>query len=379
MRPLSLTQTFTSKTAHLLYDNTGFNEEEIVRLAHDFHCRDLEALTLGLCVVHQDVSNNALPTIHRGLFGGDDTMAVSTLWGRVERELMRHFMQPMLTQLHRRFELADEFLPNVVFLLDGTTIDVRMHESQKGHKGYNANFQVLHDVSGELMTYAGPFSGRLPDNRNFNKWESDTLRVNGFCDPRCITELSFPHGRHELILADGIYKANVHCMVPYEGVPDQPQPTAARQLRTQMCYNRHAKIVRSRVERRYSALKSHNLVQRTDRTITTIALLWRLLWNAEMVRINLKKERGQPSSAVDELCDGRGRDFGDCCTCNWSGMWYAGHPERDSILAYRDAYREYIWGRTNGVMRISHISAHASKSRKMTQQQRIANGETLQF
>jgi len=71
MRPLR----FDRRTAHLLFANTGFNEEEIVRLACDFHCRDLEALTLGLCVVHQDTSNTALPTIHRGLFGGDDTLA----------------------------------------------------------------------------------------------------------------------------------------------------------------------------------------------------------------------------------------------------------------------------------------------------------------
>jgi len=117
-----------------------------------------------------------------------------------------------------------------MYILDGTSIDERMHESQKGHqKGFNANFKILHDVSGELKTYAGPFSGRLPDNQNFNEWDLDTLRVSGFCDLRCITKLSFPHGRHELLHARPRHSP-CDGKGPEESRRDYVQPTLSGQL-----------------------------------------------------------------------------------------------------------------------------------------------------
>ena len=61
-----------------------------------------------------------------------------------DKEITRAFFHaPMLDKVHRRYELADPYLHNVVYLLDGTTIDVRMHHSQEGHKGRNANFRTM--------------------------------------------------------------------------------------------------------------------------------------------------------------------------------------------------------------------------------------------
>jgi len=369
---------FSREAAAQLEGNTGFNDQVVSSLAKKFNSQDVEALTLALCIAHQNCKNVTLPTIYRGIFGGQP-VPVSTLAGRVDRELLRHFNVPMLTQLHRRYDLADGVFHNCVYLLDGTTVDVRLHDSQAGHKGWNANFQVLHDVSGEFITYSGPYSGRLPDCRNFNGDPTDVLRVTGFCDPACITPLRFPHKQDEIIVADGIYKANLHCMVPYEGIDADPDPTRPLETRKKMCFNRHMKIVRSRVERRYAAFKGHNMFQSTARTVTAVALFWRVTWNAEMEKINLDKDQGQPTSVVDEVYDGRARYLGEDCQCDWNGMWYANHPSRHRFLQYRDAYCEYLWSTTNGRMRISRISANASKVRRANHQHRVAAGEHLQF
>ena len=113
MQPL----TFSAETESQLLANTGFEAGEILELARIFQRERHRGAHDG--PVHHapgPVECRSPDGFSRtGLFGGA-SKPVSTLWQRVDRELVRHFRKPMLTQLHRRYDLSDPIITNAVYL-----------------------------------------------------------------------------------------------------------------------------------------------------------------------------------------------------------------------------------------------------------------------
>ena len=92
---------------------------------------------------------------------------------------------------------------------------------------------------------------------------------------------------------------------------------------------------RARIERKFGQLDRHKFFHYCLRTVATVALMFRLMWNGEII-----KARCSPSLAYrDELVLSStiARNLSPRCTCNWVGMWPATHIMRTALTDYRDA------------------------------------------
>ena len=115
-----------------------------------------------------------------------------------------------------------------------------------------------------------------------------------FCSPEYVTPLTFPHRKNECIGMDGGYKANLHAFVPYEGVDPLATDVTSRKRRL---WNYLFSLVRARIERKFGELDRHKFFHFCTRTVTTVALMFRMMWNAEVI-----KAREAPTTAYqDEL------------------------------------------------------------------------------
>ena len=265
----------------------------------------------------------------------------------------------MLTRVNERFAQSDPEMSNVTCLADGTSVNIKMPDRESGFKGKCANFQVLTMLNADLMTYSGPFTGRLTDCRNFCEDATDAERTK-FCDPSFVTRLSFDHNVKECIGIDGIYKANLHSFVPYEGVNEHATDVTSKKRRM---WNYLFTLCRARIERKFGELDRHKFFHYCLRTVTTVALMFRLMWNAEII-----KARQNPSMAYqDELVPSSAvaRSLGPKCDCNWSGMWPVSHPMRTVITQYRDALcDDYVLRHPERDVRPPRPSKHESDAKK---------------
>ena len=267
----------------------------------------------------------------------------------------------MLNREGDRFKIADPDLGNITCICDGTSVNVRLPDTEYGFKGKCDNYQVFATLDGEPMTYAGPFLGRLPDSRNFVEDPADHDRTRR-CPPEYVTKLTMVHFEDEVISMDGNYKANVHSMVPYEALTVHVPPgTPAFQHthRAKQLWNYVFGLRRARIERKFGHFDRHRFFHYTLRSTPMIALMFRAMWNAELIKRRLQ---GPSLNYREELCDGRllGRQWGQVCTCQWSGLWYAGNPKRTQFLAYRDILRDAYVATHGLVARVSRYSQNES-------------------
>ena len=176
---------------------------------------------------------------------------------------------------------------------------------------------------------------------------------------------------------DGGYKATLHSFIPYEAQKDQGSPEYAAMSplervmnRMNRCWNHVFGIRRSRIERTFGELDRHRFIHYTLRSPWMVALLFRLIWNAEIMKIlkgeEARTQQGRPPYECyeTELYPGTQlrREFGPVCTCRWTGAWYAGHPKRMQVLQYRDILRNAYWLSSGGRVRASRLSAHSSRA-----------------
>jgi len=219
------------------------------------------------------------------------------------------------------------------------------------------------------MAYSGPWTGRLTDVRNFCQ-DQDAERKK-YCPEEYITNFDFEHGQDEAFASDGIYKANLHCIVPYETEKltdaefDLLSVAQQRRIREEQLWNKVFSYRRARIERRFGQLDRHRFFHYTLRSIPMIALLYRAMWNAEIIKQEI--EASPSPNYADELLPGKRvvRHFGDACTCAFDGMWYSGHPKRTQFLAHRDDLRR-AYVTTNGMsVREGRPSRHESKADTM--------------
>jgi len=349
---------------------TGFTLDVVRKLCDDFGLVKDEgrSLAAGLTMMHTDCSNEQLCVIYKGLFY--EEVAVSTLFERVVRVLNKMFEQPMKTRCLERFNMADPVLGNITCILDGTALMVRLQGSEHGFKGKCANFQVFCTLDGELMTYSGPWTGRLTDIRNY--CQDDDAERKKHCPEHLITSLNFVHYEDEAFSCDGIYKASLHCIVPYQTAKTTDAEFSAlttaqqRTVQEQQLWNQVVCYRRSRIERRFGQLDRHRFFHYTLRSIPMTALLFRAMWNAELT----SREIEGPSSLYSgELWPSQlvQRHFGAVCTCNFNGMWYAGHPKRAQFDKHRDDLCQAYIAKEGMSTRMPRPSGHQSMREKVEQ------------
>jgi len=155
-------------------------------------------------------------------------------------------------------------------------VNVRLHGSEHGFKGKCGNYQIFCTLDGELMAYSGPWTGRLTDIRNFCQDDDAERKVH--CPDDLITTFTFRHFEDEGFCSDGIYKANLHCIVPcvtqrmtdaeFAALP----PHLQRRTRQEQLWNRVVCYRRSRIERRFGQLDRHRFFHYTLRSIPMMAL-----------------------------------------------------------------------------------------------------------
>lgn len=344
---------------------TGFTVEVI-----DEFCRVFEItgekvadLVLGLTMMHTDCSNEQLAVYAFAMLMVH--IPTSTIMDRVIKILQNVFKKPMLNREGDRFKIADTLLGNITCICDGTSVMKRAPDSDFGFKGKCDNYQVFSTLDGELMTYAGPFLGRLTDARNFVEDPADHERTMR-CLPEYVTHLTMVHFEEEVIAMDGIYKANVHSMVPYENVAvvvPPGTPAFQHEHRSKQVWNYVFSLRRARIERKFGQLDRHRFFHYTLRSTSMVALMFRAMWNAELIKRRLD---GASLNYSDELCDGRllGRQWGQVCACHWAGMWYAGGAKRRQFLRYRDILRDAYVANHGLVARVSRPSQHESLADK---------------
>ena len=153
---------------------TGFTVEVI-----DEYCRVFDILgekvadlVLGLAMMHTNCTNAQLAVYAFAMLMKH--IPQSTIMERVVKILQEVFNKPMLNREGDRFRIADPLLGNITCIVDGTSVNRRGPDSDYGFKGKCDNFQVFSTLDGELMTYSGPFLGRLTDARNFVEDPTDT-------------------------------------------------------------------------------------------------------------------------------------------------------------------------------------------------------------
>lgn len=313
-------------------------------------------LVAALTVMHTNCTDEQLCVFFMGIFG--QNVPRSTLADRVTKMNQYIFDQPMLSRETERFSMADPNMANVTAIGDGTSVNVRLPDRESGFKGKCTNFQVLTKLNGDLMIYSGPFTGRLTDSRNFCEDPTDAERIK-FCPARLVTRLTFPHRKNECMGMDGAYKANLHGFVPYEAVPEDATDVPNRKKRL---WNYLFALRRSRIERKFGQLDRHKFFHYCLRTVSTVALMFRLMWNAEII-----KARATPSLAyADELVQSStlARDLGPACDCNWAGMWPVTHPQRVALTTYRSALCDDYVAKNGFEVRITRPSQHESKAKK---------------
>ena len=180
-----------------------------------------------------------------------------------------------------------------------------------------------------------------------------------FCDPNYVTPLTFPHKKNECIGMDGGYKANLHALPPYEAVPEDATDVTSRKRRL---WNYLFSLVRARIERKFGQLDTHKFFHFCTRTVTTVALMFRLMWNAEIIKARLT-----PTMAYqDELVPSSTlrRSLGPECDCAWTGMCPAVNAWRGVINTYRDDLCDDYVRRNGFFVRISRPPKHESKKKK---------------
>ena len=346
---------------------TGYPLHVLLLYCEEFHLVANEGrnLVAALTIAHTDCSNEQLVVYYCGLFF--EVVPSSTLFERSVRVLKKIFHQPMKHRCNERFNVVDPILGNISCILDGTAVNVRLHAKEFGFKGKCANFQVLTTLDAELMTYSGPWTGRLNDARNF--CQDDDHERTKHCPLDLITELTFEHGEDEAIAADGAYKASLHCIVPYETeklteAEFNALPAATKRvIREQQLWNQVFAYRRSRIERRFGQLDRHRMFHFTLRSIPMIALLFRAMWNAEIIQLQATSARHKYS---DELFSFHAvpRSLGGPCTCAFQGMWYADHAKRLQFNQHRDDLRRAYVSKYGMSVRMPKPSGHESKADK---------------
>lgn len=349
---------FTALNQAFILCTTGFETDVLDEYVKNFHVPEKKVpdFVAALIMMHTNCTDAQLCVYFNGIF--NKTVATSTLVDRAQKMLEFIFQQPVLTRVNERFTYADPLMANVTCFADGTSVNVRLPDVESGFKGKCANFQVLTMLNGEPMAYSGPYTGRLTDARNFCQDSADAERTK-FCEDCLVTELAFDHHLLECIGMDGIYKANLHAFVPYEAVPSDTTDVTSRKRRM---WNYLFTLRRARIERKFGQLDRHKFFHYCQRTVATVALMFRLMWNGEII-----KARRSPSHAYrDELVASStiARDLGPKCACNWDGMWPVTHSMRTVITNYRDALSAAYLANHGWRVRIARPQGHESEKKK---------------
>ena len=297
------------------------------------------------CDGTHDVSDIQLPIVMRGLFGVDFT--TSTLKRHVVAVCKFVHDVPPLNRWAQRLEKVDPDLGNVTFILDGTVVSYRAPDCEHGHKGKGILFEIAHVLDGSFAAYSGPFRGKRHDARAFGEGMHDPEVMVPGIDPSLVTPFDHPHGQHEIVSADNGYDANLHCMTMWKALDNADISLATRKKRLLI---QKFKYVRSRCERKYAELDRHHFLHSCNRSAGMMALLFRLIWNAEI----LKENASPNNNYADELVTPaqRPRELGDPCTCQWHGMWYAGDPHRRQLNEERQRVAEALWTKEHGRIRM---------------------------
>ena len=130
-------------SAEMVEACTGFTVEVI-----DEFCRVFEItgekvadLVLGLTMMHTDCSNAQLAVYAFAMLMTH--IPPSTLMDRVVKILQEVFRRPMLNREGDRFKIADPDLGNITCICDGTSVNVRLPDTEYGFKGKCDNYQVF--------------------------------------------------------------------------------------------------------------------------------------------------------------------------------------------------------------------------------------------
>lgn len=337
---------FTEATVQLL---TGFPYSVVATLAAEISALDRkpideEDVIAALTMMHTNTSDGVLHYLLRALFPGlgEDCVRKRTL------KLLKRAFPLWVCNAESRFDVVDPLFAHVTCIVDGTPVFVRGDDDDySGHRhGKVLNFTAFVCLDGRPLHYTGPVIGRRHDAAAFH---TDTMQAA--CTESYFSGAMFRHYQAECVGGDAGYQGCAHCFTHYKALGGNPLTDV------QSGFNRWWRRIRSRIEHRFAYFDRHRFMWYCIRDHDTIALMFRIMWNAEAIMWSSSNH----SCGYTDLYPARQvqRDLGPLCECNWTARPSAEHLHR--IRVYRDEVAAAIHVNSGGVRPATKRPRHGSQ------------------